>query len=92
MYANLCKVFSTVPGNTIKPINAINNINNSWLSLTVQLVKNTPAMQETPVRFLGREDPLEKGKANDSSILAWRCIVHGLTKSQTRLSNFHFKL
>ena len=47
MYANLCRVFSTVPGNTIKSINAINNINNSWLSFTVQLVKNTPVMQET---------------------------------------------
>ena len=30
-------------------------------SLIAQLVKNTPAMQETPVRFLGQEDPLEKG-------------------------------
>ena len=34
-----------------------------------QLVKNLPAMQETLVRFLGREDPLEKGKATHSSIL-----------------------
>ena len=32
-------------------------------SLIAQLVKNLPAVQETPVRFLGREDPLEKGKA-----------------------------
>ena len=37
-----------------------------------QLVKNTPAMWETWVRFLGGEDPLEKGKATHSSILAWR--------------------
>ena len=37
-----------------------------------QLVKNPPAMQEIPVRFLGQEDPLEKGKATHSSILAWR--------------------
>ena len=37
-----------------------------------QLVKNLPAMQETPVRFLVCEDPLEKGKATHSSILAWR--------------------
>ena len=35
-----------------------------------QLVKNLPAMQETLVRFLGWEDPLEKGKAIHSSILA----------------------
>ena len=43
-----------------------------WASLTAQLVKNPPAMQETPVQFLGWEDPLEKGTATDSSILAWR--------------------
>ena len=43
-----------------------------WASLVAQLVKNPPAMQETPVRFLGWEDPLEKGKATHSSILAWR--------------------
>ena len=38
-------------------------------SLVAQLVKNTPAMQETPVQFLGWEDPLEKGWATHSSIL-----------------------
>ena len=43
-----------------------------WASLVAQLVKNPPAMQGTPVRFLGREDPLEKGIATHSSILAWR--------------------
>ena len=37
-----------------------------------QLVKNLPAMWETWVRTLGWENPLEKGKATDSSILAWR--------------------
>ena len=37
-----------------------------------QLVKNPPAMQETWVRSLGWEDPLEKGKATHSSILVWR--------------------
>ena len=36
------------------------------------MVKNLPAMQETWVRSLGWEDPLEKGKATHSSILAWR--------------------
>ena len=44
----------------------------SWASLVAQLVKNPLAMQETWVRFLGWEDPLEKGKATHSSILAWR--------------------
>ena len=37
-----------------------------------QSVKNLPAMQETWVRFLGQEDPLEKEMANHSSILAWK--------------------
>ena len=41
-------------------------------SLVAQLVKNPPAMWETWVRSLGWEDPLEKGKATHSSILAWR--------------------
>ena len=64
----------------------------SWASLVAQLVKNLPAMQETWVRFLGWEDPLENRKATHSSILAWRIpwSVHGVTKSQTRLSDFHF--
>ena len=38
----------------------------------VQMVKNLPAMQETWVRSLGQGDPLEKGLATHSSILAWR--------------------
>ena len=41
-------------------------------SLVVQRVKNLPAMCETQVRSLGWEDPLEKGMATHSSILAWR--------------------
>ena len=41
-------------------------------SLVAQLVKNLPAMQETWVRFLGWEDPLEEEMATHSSILAWR--------------------
>ena len=44
----------------------------SWASLVAQLVKNLPAMWETWVQSLGWEDPLEKGKATHSSILAWR--------------------
>ena len=56
-----------------------------------QLVKNLPAMWETWVRSLGWEDPLEKGKATHSSILAWRIpwtIVRGVTESDT--TDFHF--
>ena len=41
-------------------------------SLVAQAVKNLPAMQETRVQSLGLEDPLEKGMATQSSILAWR--------------------
>ena len=41
-------------------------------SLVAQMVKNLPTMQETQVQSLGREDPLEKGKATHSSILPWR--------------------
>ena len=58
----------------------------------VQVVKNLPAMQETWVQSLGREDLLEKGRATHSSIPAWRIPwtggsepVHGVTKSQIRL-------
>ena len=51
------------------------------------MVKNPPTMQETWVRFLGREDPLEKGMATHSSILAWR--VHGVARSQAQLSDQH---
>ena len=41
-------------------------------SLVAQLVKNLPGMQETQVQSLTQEDPLEKGMATHSSILAWR--------------------
>ena len=41
-------------------------------SLVAQLVKNPPAMRKTWIQSLGWEDPLEKGKATHSSILAWR--------------------
>ena len=58
-----------------------------------QLVKNLPAMWKTWIQSLGWEDPLEKGKATHSSILAWRIpwtLVFGVAKSGTRLSDFHF--
>ena len=44
----------------------------SWASLVAQLVKTLPAMWETWVRSLGREDPLEEGTATQSRVLAWR--------------------
>ena len=64
-------------------------------TIVAQLVKKPPAMQETSVRSLGWEDPLAKGKATHSSILAWRIpwtTVQGIEKSWTQLSDFHFHL
>ena len=58
-----------------------------------QLVKNLPAVQETWVRSLGWEDPLEKGKATHSNILAWRIpwTVYSMgLQTQAWLSGFHF--
>ena len=62
-----------------------------------QTVKRLPTMQEIWIQSLGQEDPLEKEMATHSSTLAWKIpwmeepgrlhTVHGITKSQTRLSN-----
>ena len=60
--------------------------------MIAQTVKNLPAMQETWVRSLGQEDPLEKGVATHSHIVAWRnptdrgawlATVHGVTELDT---------
>ena len=48
------------------------NIMHVWASLVAQTVNRLPAMQETRVRFLGWEDPLEKEMATHSSTLAWK--------------------
>ena len=104
-----------------------------WASWVAQLVKNMPAMQEIPVRFLGQEVPLEKGQLPTPVFLSFSCgsdgkesasnlgdlglvpglgrspreekvyplqysglensmdcIVHGVAKSWTQLSDFHF--
>ena len=60
--------------------------------MVAQMVKNPSAMQETGVQAMGQEDPLEKGMATHSSILAWsipwiEATVYGVTKSQTRVLN-----
>ena len=47
------------------------------ISLVAQTVKNLPAMLENQVRSLGQEDPLKKGMATHSSILAWRILRTG---------------
>ena len=68
----------------------------SWASLVAQMVKKLPVIQETWVRSLGWEDPLEEGMATHSSIVAWRipldrgarwATVLGVANSQTRLSD-----
>ena len=65
-----------------------------WASLVAQLVKNPPSMQKTWVQSLGWEDPLEKGKANPLQYSGlenfMNCIVHGVAKSRTQQSDFHF--
>ena len=65
-----------------------------------QTVKDLSTMQKTWVRSLGWEDALEEDMATHPSILAWRIpcteepgrlhTVHGIAKSQTRLTDFHF--
>ena len=63
----------SIPGSGRSPGGGIGYpLQSSWASLVAQLVKNLPAMWETWVGSLGWEDPLEKGKATHSSILAWR--------------------
>ena len=64
---------SSIPGLGSSPGEGIGcPLQYSWASLVAQTVKNPPAMQETCVQSLGGEDPLEKGMATHSSILAWR--------------------
>ena len=53
-------------------------------TLVVQMVKNRPVIQETPIRFLGREDFLEKGMATHS-----RGVAESWTTQQLTLSTFH---
>ena len=66
------------------------------LSLVAWMVETLPAIQETQVRSLCWEDPLQKRMATHSSILAWRIpwteepAAHGIAKSRTRLSDYHF--
>ena len=68
-----------------------------WASLVAQMVKNLPAVQETRAPSLVWDNPLEKGMATQSSILAWGIpwmeepgglhTVLGVAKSQTQLSD-----
>ena len=63
----------SIPGSGRSPGEGISYpLQYSWASFVAQLVKNLPVMWETWVLSLGWEDPLEKGKATHSNILAWR--------------------
>ena len=75
MLATIMTILKTV--NEVNMGNMVGLLNRVWLganwaSLVAQRLKHLPAMQETWVRSLGREDPLEKEIATHSSILAWR--------------------
>ena len=88
---------SSIPGLARSPGEGIGYpIQYSWASLVAQMVKNLPGMWGTWVQSLGWEFPLEEDMETHSSVLAWRipmhrgaweATVHGVAKSQTRLSD-----
>ena len=55
----------------------------AWAALVAQLVKNLPVMQETQVRSLGQEDPLEEDMENPMDRGAWQATAQGVAKSWT---------
>ena len=84
------KIYNTRVWSEVQKINQNLHFHNYSASLVAQMVKNSPAVQETWVWSLGWEDPLEKGMATHSSILAWRipmqrkawqATVHGVAES-----------
>ena len=101
-----CMCFSSIPElywrDHLSPLGVLAPSSNvRWLgaSLVTQTAENLPAMQETKVQSLGQEDPLGKGMATHSSIVAWRVPwtqepgrwqPMGVTKRWTRLSYQHF--
>ena len=92
---------SLIPGSGRSPREGIGYLlQYSWAFLMAQTVRNLLAMWETRVPSLGWEDPLEKEMGTHPNILAWKipwrgarwAIVHGVTKSWTRLSTLGFCL
>ena len=93
---NLNKLGSAeVVFSVIIEVESVNGVIIVLASLVAQTIKNPSAVQETWVHFLGWEDPLEEDMTTHSSIAwrspmdrdAWRAAVHGVTKSQTQLSD-----
>ena len=86
----------SIPGSGRSPGKGIGYpLQSSWASIVAQLVKNLPAMRETcvgKIPVLGRSPGEGKGYPLQYSGLenSMDCIVHGVTKIWTRLSNFHF--
>ena len=78
MYVFVCILI----GRQYRLVNITTTLSFQWVSLVAQLVKNPPAMQETWVRSLSWEDPLEKGTVTHSNILALR-IPWTLKESDT---------
>ena len=82
-----------IPGSGRSPGEGIGYpLQHGWASLVAQMVRNTSAIWETWVQSPGWENPLEKGMATHSSIVAWKILmerkawwaaVHGARKSQT---------
>ena len=82
----------SIPGSGRSPGEGIGHpLQYSWASLVAQLVKNLPAMQETWVQSLGLGRSPGEGKGYPLQYSGWEnSTVHGVAKSWTRLSNFHF--
>ena len=77
-----------IPSNSARGFPFLHTLSSIWVSLVAQMVKNLPAMWETQVQSLGREDPLEKGMAihsleNSLDRGAWWAIVDRVAKSRT---------
>ena len=83
---------SSIPGSARSPGEGIGHpLQYCWASLVAQLVKNLPIMQETWVRSLGWEIPWRRERLPTPMFFPgeFHRLVHGVAKSQTRLSNFH---
>ena len=95
-FVYFCSASINLARNCARFLSSLLVISQSLASLVVQRLKRLPAMQETRVRSLGWEDPLEKEMATHSSTLAWRIpwteepggLQSTGSQSRTRLSDF----